>query len=76
MLAHEELHGGSYMVRGMTSVWWELGRASAQEIAGRWGSVQMRGENGIRMDKGLQNGDRDGGAGMKEVKGGWSGGTW
>ena len=47
-----------------------------QEIAGRWGSAQMRGENGIRMDKGLQNGDRDGSTGVKEVKGGWSGGVW
>ena len=35
----------------------------------------MRGGNGIRMDKGLHNGDRDGGAGVKEVKGRWSGGA-
>ena len=35
MLACEELRGGSYVVRGMESVWWEMGRVSTGAAAWR-----------------------------------------
>ena len=35
MLACEELRGGSYVVRGMESVWWEMGRVSAGAVTWR-----------------------------------------